>query len=30
MMKHTMRHMQMGKESMSECPLMKGMKGMDK
>ena len=26
MMKHMMEHMQMGKESMSECPMMKGMK----
>jgi hypothetical protein len=24
-----MQHMQMGKESMSQCPMMKGMKGMD-
>ena len=24
-----MKHMQMGKESMSQCPMMKGMKGMD-
>lgn len=30
MMKHMMQHMQMGKESMSQCPMMKGMKGMDK
>jgi len=30
MMKHMMEHMQMGKESMSKCPMMKGMKGMDK
>ena len=29
MMKHMMQHMQMGKESMSQCPMMKGMKGMD-
>ncbi len=29
MMQHMMRHMQMGKESMSQCPMMKGMKGMD-
>ena len=29
MMKHMMEHMQMGKESMSKCPMMKGMKGMD-
>jgi len=25
MMKHMMRHMQMGKESMSKCPMMKDM-----
>ena len=24
-----LRHMQMGKESMSQCPMMKGKKGMD-
>lgn len=24
MMKHMMQHMQMGKEAMSECPMMKG------
>ncbi|MBM2802908.1 MAG: hypothetical protein HW419_801 [Deltaproteobacteria bacterium] len=24
-----MKHMQMGKESMSQCPMTKGMKGMD-
>lgn len=29
MMKHMMQHMQMGKESMSKCPMMKGMKKMD-
>ena len=29
MMKHMMQHMQMGKESMSQCPMMKEMKGMD-
>ena len=29
MMKHMMQHMQMGKESMSQCPMMKGMKNMD-
>jgi flagellar biosynthesis protein FliP len=29
MMQHMMQHMQMGKESMSQCPMMKGMKGMD-
>jgi len=29
MMKHMMQHMQMGKEFMSQCPMMKGMKGMD-
>jgi len=28
MMKHTMQHMQMGKESMSQCPMMKGMEDM--
>ena len=28
MMKHMMQHMQMGKESMSQCPMMKGRKGM--
>ena len=28
MMKHMMEHMQMGKESMSKCPMMKDMKGM--
>jgi hypothetical protein len=28
MMKHMMEHMQMGKESMSKCPMMKGMKDM--
>jgi len=28
MMKHMMQHMQMGKESMSQCPMMKGMSGM--
>jgi len=28
MMQHMMQHMQMGKESMAECPMMKGMKGM--
>jgi len=27
MMKHMMQHMQMGKESMAQCPMMKGMKG---
>jgi uncharacterized protein HemX len=26
MMKHMMQHMQMGKDSMSQCPMMKGMK----
>ena len=30
MMQHMMEHMQMGKESMSQCPMMKGMKGMHK
>ena len=29
MMKHMMQHMQMGKESMPQCPMMKGMKAMD-
>jgi len=29
MMQHMMQHMQMGKESMSQCPMMKGMKDMD-
>lgn len=29
MMKHMMQHMQMGKGSMSQCPMMKGMKDMD-
>jgi hypothetical protein len=24
-----MQHMQMGKETMSQCPMMKKMKGMD-
>jgi len=24
-----MKHMQMGKESLSQCPMMKGLKGMD-
>lgn len=28
MMKHMMQHMQMGKESMSQCPMMKDMKDM--
>ncbi len=28
MMKHMMQHMQMGKGSMSQCPMMKGMKDM--
>jgi hypothetical protein len=28
MMSHMMQHMQMGKDSMSQCPMMKGMKGM--
>jgi nitrogen fixation/metabolism regulation signal transduction histidine kinase len=27
-MKHMMQHMQMGKESMAQCPMMKDMKGM--
>ena len=30
MMQHMMQHMQMGKEAMSECPMMKGMKDMSK
>jgi len=29
MMQHMMQHMQMGKESMSQCPMMKGMTDMD-
>ena len=29
MMQHMMQHMQTGKESMAQCPMMKGMKGMD-
>jgi hypothetical protein len=29
MMQHMMQHMQMGKDSMAQCPMMKGMKGMD-
>jgi hypothetical protein len=29
MMQHMMQHMQMGKESMSQCPMMTGMKEMD-
>lgn len=29
MLQHMMQHMQMGKESMSQCPMMKGMKDMD-
>ena len=29
MMQHMMQHMQMGKESMTQCPMMKEMKGMD-
>jgi hypothetical protein len=28
MMKHMMQHMQMGKESMSQCPMMKSIKDM--
>ena len=28
MMQHMMQHMQMGKESMAQCPMMKGMKDM--
>lgn len=30
MMKHMMEHMQMGKKSMSECPMMKGMEDRSK
>ncbi len=29
MMQHMMQHMQMGKESMAQCPMMKGMQGMN-
>ena len=29
MIQHMMGDMQMGKESMSQCPMMKNMKGMD-
>ena len=29
MMQHMMQHMQMGKESISQCPMMEGMKDMD-
>ena len=29
MMQHMMQHMQMGRESMAKCPMMKSMKGMD-
>jgi len=29
MMQHMMQHMQMGKDSMSQCPMMKDMKDMD-
>jgi predicted component of type VI protein secretion system len=28
MMQHMMQHVQLGKESMSQCPMMKGMKSM--
>lgn len=28
MMQHMMGHMEMGKESMAQCPMMKGMMGM--
>jgi hypothetical protein len=28
MMTHMMQHMQMGENSMSQCPMMQGMKGM--
>jgi Spy/CpxP family protein refolding chaperone len=30
MMQHMMQHMQMGQDSMAQCPMMKGMDGMDK
>ena len=29
MMKHMMEHMQMGQESMKQCPMMMGMNTMD-
>lgn len=29
MMQHVMQYMQMGKDSISQCPMMKGMKDMD-
>ncbi len=29
MMQHMMGHMQMGAQSMAQCPMMKGMKGMN-
>jgi hypothetical protein len=29
MMLHMMQHMQKGKESMSQCPMMKGMMDMN-
>ena len=29
MMKHMMQHMQMDKDSMAKCPMMKGMKEID-
>ena len=29
MMKHMMQHMQMGKDSMAQCPMMKDMKSTD-
>jgi hypothetical protein len=29
MTQHMMQHMQMGADSMSQCPMMKGMAGMD-
>jgi len=29
MMQHMMQHMQMGKESTMQCPMMKGMHGLD-
>jgi len=28
-MKHMMQHMQMGKKSLSQCPMMKGLKDKD-
>ena len=29
MMQHMMQHMQMGKECLLQCPMMKGLKGME-